>query len=59
MAKKTRRTAGQSRRGEVVTPERLMELSFAYAPLLIIGAGVSNQVFDSLPSLKQRCLVIL
>src|SRR5712691_788318 len=41
MAKKTRR-------GEQVTPERLMELSFAYAPPLIISAGVSNQVFDSL-----------
>jgi ubiquinone/menaquinone biosynthesis C-methylase UbiE len=31
-----------------VTPERLMELSFAYAPPLIISAGVSNKVFDSL-----------
>jgi hypothetical protein len=41
MAKKTRRK-------KQVTPERLMELSFAYAPPLIISAGVSNQVFDSL-----------
>ncbi|HEV2994433.1 MAG TPA: methyltransferase dimerization domain-containing protein, partial [Chthoniobacterales bacterium] len=41
MAKKTRRT-------KQVTPERLMELSFAYAPPLIISAGVSNKVFDSL-----------
>jgi ubiquinone/menaquinone biosynthesis C-methylase UbiE len=31
-----------------VTPERLMELGFAYAPPLIISAGVSNNVFDSL-----------
>jgi 3-hydroxy-5-methyl-1-naphthoate 3-O-methyltransferase len=31
-----------------VTPERLMELSFAYAPPLIISAGVSNKVFDTL-----------
>ena len=36
------------RRGEQVTPERLMELSFAYAPPLIISAAVSNKVFDSL-----------
>ena len=41
MPKKTRRT-------KQVTPERLMELSFAYAPPLIISAGVSNKVFDSL-----------
>jgi ubiquinone/menaquinone biosynthesis C-methylase UbiE len=41
MAKKTRRK-------KQVTPERLMELSFAYAPPLIISAGVSNRVFDSL-----------
>jgi len=39
---------GQIRRGKQVTPERLMELSFAYAPPLIINAGVSNKVFDSL-----------
>ena len=41
MAKKTRRK-------KQVTPERLMELSFAYAPPLIISAGVSNKVFDTL-----------
>src|SRR5438477_6399764 len=41
MAKKTRRK-------KQVTPERLMELSFAYAPPLIISAAVSNKVFDSL-----------
>jgi ubiquinone/menaquinone biosynthesis C-methylase UbiE len=51
MARKTRRkksAKGRIRRGEQVTPERLMELSFAYAPPLIISAGVSNEVFDSL-----------
>ncbi len=51
MARKTRRkksAKGQIRRGEQVTPERLMELSFAYAPPLIISAGVSNKVFDCL-----------
>jgi ubiquinone/menaquinone biosynthesis C-methylase UbiE len=51
MAKKTRRkksATGRIRRGEQVTPERLMELSFAYAPPLIISAAVSNKVFDSL-----------
>jgi ubiquinone/menaquinone biosynthesis C-methylase UbiE len=51
MDKKTRRrksAKGRIRRGEQVTPERLMELSFAYAPPLIISAGVSNKVFDSL-----------
>src|SRR5216117_373061 len=31
-----------------VTPERLMQFGFAYAPPLIIGAAVSNNVFDSL-----------
>jgi len=51
MAKKTRRkksTKEQIRRRKQVTPERLMKLSFAYAPPLIISAGVSNKVFDSL-----------
>jgi hypothetical protein len=51
MARKTRRKKSAKRRirsGEQVTPERLMELSFAYAPPVIIGAGVSNKVFDSL-----------
>jgi ubiquinone/menaquinone biosynthesis C-methylase UbiE len=46
--KSARRTAGRIRSGEQVTPERLMELSFAYAPPLIISAAVSNKVFDSL-----------
>ncbi|PYL01395.1 MAG: hypothetical protein DME32_09160 [Verrucomicrobia bacterium] len=33
-----------------VTPERLMQFGFAYAPPLIIGAGVANKVFDTLAS---------
>jgi ubiquinone/menaquinone biosynthesis C-methylase UbiE len=33
-----------------VTPERLQQLGFAYAPPLIIGAAVSNNVFDTLES---------
>jgi len=32
------------------TPERLMQFGFAYAPPLIIGAAVSNKVFDTLES---------
>jgi len=40
--------ARKTRRKKQVTPERLMELSFAYAPPLIISAGVSNKVFDCL-----------
>src|SRR3977135_1308665 len=31
-----------------VTPERLMQLSFAYAPPLIIGAACANRIFDTL-----------
>ena len=38
----------KTRRKKQVTPERLMELSFAYAPPLIISASVSNKVFDLL-----------
>jgi ubiquinone/menaquinone biosynthesis C-methylase UbiE len=33
-----------------VTPERLMQFGFAYAPPLIIGAAVGNKVFDTLQS---------
>jgi ubiquinone/menaquinone biosynthesis C-methylase UbiE len=33
-----------------VTPERLMQFGFAYAPPLVIGAAVSNKVFDALAS---------
>jgi SAM-dependent methyltransferase len=40
--------ATKTRTKKQVTPERLMELSFGYAPPLIISAGVSNKVFDSL-----------
>ena len=35
---------------EQVTPERLMQFGFAYAPPLIIGAAASNKVFDTLAS---------
>lgn len=31
-----------------MTPERLMELSFAYAPPLIVSAAAGNKVFDAL-----------
>jgi SAM-dependent methyltransferase len=31
-----------------VTPERLMQFGFAYAPPMIIAAAVSNKVFDTL-----------
>ena len=31
-----------------VTPERLMQFGFAYAPPLIIGGAVSKKVFDTL-----------
>jgi DNA-binding IclR family transcriptional regulator len=31
-----------------VTPERLLQFGFAYAPPLIIGAAVANRVFDTL-----------
>lgn len=33
---------------DAVTPERLMQFGFAYAPPLIIGAAVSNKVFDTM-----------
>jgi SAM-dependent methyltransferase len=33
-----------------LTPKRLQEIGFAYAPPLVIGAAVSNKVFDSLES---------
>src|SRR5207244_100902 len=38
----------KTRSKKKVTPERLMEIGFAYAPPLIISAGVNNKVFDSL-----------
>ena len=40
--------ATKTRRKKQVTPERLTELGFVYAPPLIISAGVNNKVFDSL-----------
>jgi SAM-dependent methyltransferase len=43
MARKSRR-----RKQKQVTPERLMQFGFAYAPPLIIGAAVNNKVFDTL-----------
>jgi len=42
--------ATKTRRKKQVTPERLQELGFAYAPPLIIAAAVNNKVFDSLES---------
>src|SRR5439155_9773662 len=36
------------RQKKQVTPERLMQFGFAYAPPLIIGAAAANKVFDSL-----------
>jgi len=38
----------KTRQKKQITPERLMELSFAYAPPLIISAAVGNKVFDAL-----------
>jgi SAM-dependent methyltransferase len=43
MPRKSRR-----RKQKQVTPERLMQFGFAYAPPLIIGAAVNNKVFDAL-----------
>ena len=40
----------KSPKKDQVTPERLMQFGFAYAPPLIIGAAASNKVFDSLES---------
>ena len=37
-------------RKKQVTPERLMQLGFGYAPPLIIGAAINNKVFDTLDS---------
>ena len=31
-----------------LTPERLQQFGFAYAPPLIISAAVNNKIFDSL-----------
>lgn len=40
----------KTRRKTPVTPERLMQFGFAYAPPLIIGAAVNSKVFDTLES---------
>lgn len=37
-----------------VTPERLMQFGFAYAPPLIIGAAVANKVFDTLRERREE-----
>lgn len=38
----------KSQKKAQVSPERLMQFGFAYAPPLVIGAAVSNKVFDTL-----------
>src|SRR5213594_4107504 len=38
----------KTRRKKQITPERLMQFGFAYAPPLIIGAAVTNKIFDTL-----------
>jgi ubiquinone/menaquinone biosynthesis C-methylase UbiE len=38
----------KKRRTKQVTPERLQQFGFAYAPSLIISAAVNNKVFDTL-----------
>jgi len=40
----------RKRKRKQLTPERLMQFGFAYAPPLIIGAAVNNRVFDTLES---------
>jgi ubiquinone/menaquinone biosynthesis C-methylase UbiE len=40
----------KTRRKKQLTPERLQQLGFAYAPPLIISAAVTNKVFDVLES---------
>jgi SAM-dependent methyltransferase len=40
----------KKRRTKRLTPERLQQLGFAYAPPLIISAAVNNKVFDALES---------
>jgi SAM-dependent methyltransferase len=38
----------KSTKKKQVTPERLMQFGFAYAPPFIIGAAINNKVFDTL-----------
>ena len=40
----------KKRQTKKLTPERLQQLGFAYAPPLIISAAVNNKVFDTLQS---------
>ena len=40
----------KKRQTKKLTPERLQQLGFAYAPPLIISAAVNNKVFDTLES---------
>lgn len=40
----------KNRKIKKLTPERLQQLGFAYAPPLIISAAVNNRVFDTLQS---------
>jgi len=49
-SKQTKSTMPKKAKKKQVTPERLMQFGFAYAPPLIIGAAASNKVFDSLES---------
>src|SRR6185369_11609782 len=39
---------GTAVQSKPVTPERIMQLAWAYAPPLIIEAAISNKVFDEL-----------
>jgi len=38
----------RARHKKQLTPERLMQFGFAYAPPIVIGAAASNKVFDTL-----------
>jgi hypothetical protein len=38
----------KKRQTKMLTPERLQQFGFAYAPPLIISAAVNNKVFDTL-----------
>src|SRR6266478_6125570 len=50
-SKKTKSTMPKkASKKKQVTPERLMQFGFAYAPPLIIGAAVTSKVFDTLAS---------
>src|ERR1700730_2307216 len=40
--------AKKARHKKQLTPERLMQFGFAYAPPIVIGAAASNKVFDTL-----------